>query len=303
MSRTLLGFLCKLWALDLLRVAAIAPLVATSLIAKQPSLSLLACVLVGLLVVRAFHGWLVWGEWRPNLWLWRFSCRILRFEAVPGELVSFVFQRGLDQRLDLYELRRWAELDLDEFSNRFGTKLRRRLTVVLVGSHREISADFNQPMGGCMIVHASAIVLAADCPLREGLRHELAHLFGARWNLYPPSLIEEGLAMWLQSPEPERLKDFLGAHFAIALDIDPARLLNRAYFLAPERLHFSYALAGAFTAFLIRRFGWAAYGRFYRKADRWAFRSRFARVFGMSFEEAWRICRDESLRGVEDALI
>ena len=37
-------------------------------------------------------------------------------------------------------------------------------------------------MGGTVLLAANAVVLAADCPLREGLRHELAHLFAFRWN-------------------------------------------------------------------------------------------------------------------------
>jgi hypothetical protein len=52
-------------------------------------------------------------------------------------------------------------------------------------------------MGGTVLMHANAVLLAADCPLREGLRHELAHLFAFRWNLHAPPLVQEGLAVWL----------------------------------------------------------------------------------------------------------
>jgi hypothetical protein len=79
------------------------------------------------------------------------------------------------------------------------------------------------------------------------------------------------------------------------LDKDPSPLLDHRYFFASDRVHVCYALAGTFTGFLVRRFGWDLYRRFYRRANSRTFRSVFQSDFGMSLEEAWRRCRDESV--------
>jgi hypothetical protein len=73
---------------------------------------------------------------------------------------------------------------------------------------------------------------------------------------------------------------------AVAFDTDPLPMLDRKHFFAPNRVHVSYSLAGGFMGFLIRRFGWDHYRRFYSTADRWTFRPVFQRQFGMSFEAA-----------------
>jgi len=49
-----------------------------------------------------------------------------------------------------------------------------------------------------------------------------------------------------------------------------------------------------FTGYLIRRFGWDSYRRFYRKVSHGNFQLIFCKHYGMSFEEAWQRCRDES---------
>ena len=142
---------------------------------------------------------------------------------------------------------------------------------------------------------ANAVVLATDCPLREGLRHELTHLFAFRWSTYAPPLVQEGLAVWLQGTMPDQTVTAEDIDSVLALDMDPLPMLDAKYFFGPDQIYVSYTLAGGFTGFLIRRFGWDRYGRFYSKADRWKFRTLFQRHFGMTFEAAWRQCHDESV--------
>jgi len=245
--------------------------------------------------LRAFVSWVACGNWRPSPWLWRLSRRVARFQTVSRGRVSLLFPAGVDHAIDFDEVIRWSESDLDELSRRFGIRFRRRLTVMLISSHHDLTADFGTPMAGTVLVVANAVLLAADCwHLRDALRHELAHLFAARWNSCPPPIVQEGLAVWLQSTEPHRRDTAQDIGLVRSLDIDPSPLLDRRYFFAPERMHACYGLAGAFTGFLIRRFGWDHYRRFYRKVDRWTFRSYFRKHFGMSFEDAWRRCYEES---------
>ncbi len=150
-------------------------------------------------------------------------------------------------------------------------------------------------MAGTALMPANAVVLAADCPLREGLRHELSHLFAYRWNTSAPHLVQEGLAVWLQGTMPDQTDTAEDIDSVLAFDTDPSPMLDAKYFFAPDKIHSSYVLAGGFTGFLIRRFGWDHYRLFYSKAQRLTFRSVFQKHFGMSFETAWRHCHDESV--------
>ncbi len=114
-------------------------------------------------------------------------------------------------------------------------------------------------MGGTALLPANAVVLAADCPLREGLRHELAHLFAFRWNTCAPPLVQEGVAVWLQGTTPGQTDITKDTDSVLRFDTDPSPMLDPRHFFAPNQVHVSYALAGGFTGFLIRRFGWDHY--------------------------------------------
>lgn len=294
MSRTLFAFLFRCWLVTLLPVLGLGCLFLWNMIWPQPLAPLLVFMII-LVPLRAYVSWVAYGEWQPSLWLWRISRRVVGFRTVTSARVSLHFPAGLDETIELQEIIRWSEADLDELSQRFGIRLPRRLTVVLTSSHQDLTADFGRPMGGTALMPANAVVLAADCPLRQGLRHELTHLFAFRWSTYAPPLVQEGLAVWLQGTTPDQADPPEDIGFYLAFDTDPLPMLDARHFFAPNRLHVSYALAGRFTGFLIRRFGWDHYRRFYSKADRWRFQSLFQRHFGMSFEEAWRRCHDESV--------
>jgi hypothetical protein len=290
MNHILLGFLFRCWRTTLFQVLWTA-LMIVWLPVPLTTLLLLAVISV---LFGAFFGWVFYGQWRPNVfWMWRLSRRVVRFCTVKGDRVSLLFPTGLDETIELQEVIKWSESDLDEFSERFGVRLSRRLIIVLIPSHRDLTADFGRLMGGTALFSANAVVLAVDCPLREILRHELVHLFAARWNGCAPPLIQEGLAVWLQETEPDRTNTALHLCVAQRFDTDPSLLLSPQYFFAPQWQRDSYALAGVFTGFLIRRFGWDRYKRFYRMADPWTVRSAFKRQFGMGLEEAWRRCPDE----------
>jgi len=296
MSRALIVLLFRCWLMALAPALSLGALFLSHVLVGRPvNLFPLLILVVALVTFSKFVCWFAYGVWPRSPWLWRFSRRVLGFRTVSGDRVSLLFPAGLDGVIELHEVMQWSDLDVHDLSQRFGIRLRRRLTIVLISSHQELTADFGRPMGGTVLVPANAVVLAADCPLREILRHELAHLFAARWNVCPPPLLQEGLAVWLQRTDPDRTDVAEGICSVHNFCTDPSLLFDRRYFFAPHRRHVSYALAGVFTGFLIRRFGWDSYRRFYRKADRWTFRSLFKRQFGISLEGAWRACHDESV--------
>jgi hypothetical protein len=294
MSRPLLAFLFRCWLVVLLPALCSALCLGWLFFWNWP-IGPIVVLMVALMPFRAFVSWLAYGEWRPNLWLWRVSRRVVGFRTVTSARVSILFPAGLDEAIEVQEIIRWSEADVDDLSQRFGIRLPRRLTVVLTSSHRDLTKDFGRPMAGTALMPPNAVVLAADSPLRKGLRHELVHLFAYRWSTCAPHLVQEGLAVWLQGTMPDDTDTAEVTDSVLSSDTDPLPMLDRTYFFAPNRVRLSYALAGRFTGFLIRRFGWDHYRRFYRKADRWTFRSFFKRQFGMSFEAAWQRCHDESV--------
>jgi tetratricopeptide (TPR) repeat protein len=262
---------------------------------EQPRSYLLAGIVVVAWCLRASAVRIEYGRWRPIFWPWRLSRRVTGFSTAKTRRFSLLFPVGLDEAIDLEEFVRWSELDLDDLSQRLGLQMKRPLTIVLVSSHRDLTNDFGRPMGGVAVAHANAALLAADCPLREGLRHELTHLFSFQWNVFAPPLVQEGLAVWAQSIAPDQTDTVEDMDRALSSGADPLQMLERRYFFAPERMNMSYILAGAFTEFLICQFGWDCYRRFYIKAYRRTFRRVFQRHFGVTVEEAWRRWHDESV--------
>jgi hypothetical protein len=73
-----------------------------------------------------------------------------------------------------------------------------------------------------------------------------------------------------------------------------SQLLYPRNFCSGASPYSCYLLAGGFTGFLIRRFGWDRYGAFYRRAIGIRFRSRFEKHFGMTLETAWQGWCDET---------
>ena len=69
------------------------------------------------------------------------------------------------------------------------------------------------------------------------------------------------------------------------------QLLKRPFFFGERRRHANYLLAGSFTHFLIERYSWQIYRRFYRYSDSVFLLSHFKRIFGVSLDQAelqWR---------------
>jgi tetratricopeptide (TPR) repeat protein len=294
-SRTLIGFQFRCWQSILGPVLGLVLCLILQWQWEQPRSYLLASIVVVAWCLRASASRIEYGQWRPIFWPWRLSRRVRGFSTAKTRRFSLLFPAGLDEAIDLEEFARWSELDLDDLSQRLGLQMKRPLTIVLVSSHRDLTNDFGRPMGGVALAHANAALLAADCPLREGLRHELTHLFSFQWNVLAPPLVQEGLAVWAQRITPDQTVAVEEMDRALSSGADPLQMLDRRYFFAPERMRMSYILAGAFTEFLICQFGWENYRRFYIKAYRRTFRRVFQRHFGVTVEEAWRRWHDESV--------
>ncbi len=161
----------------------------------------------------------------------------------------------------------------------------------------EVSAIFGEAMGGCALVREGAVLTAADVLQdnpQETVRHELTHLFSSFWGKFEPPLKSEGLATWLQGTMGGEPIDF----HALVILVGDAYL--PLCLLVDERTFHqhgrdAYTLAGSFTGFLVRRFGWDAFMGFFAQANARNFEAAFERTFGMTFFAAEREWRKELL--------
>lgn len=126
------------------------------------------------------------------------------------------------------------------------------------------------------------------------VRHELAHLFAARWNAFAPPLFSEGLATWLGGWEDGKPVDYHALTYLLMDVYYPFAWLRarKAFFGAGLQ---AYALAGSFTGYLVRRYGWKPYEDLYRKVTRRNLAEHFERCFGRPLQGAERDWRDDLL--------
>jgi hypothetical protein len=249
------------------------------------------CVALGLLSL--WSGVIFYTRER---WLLRFARACRRFAAVSRCGITVYYDpqatTGLDAALLLILCRREKDL----LARRFGFPLRGRLRVYAFSDPAPIGRIFRPGYWGTALFEANAIVITTHEHDQELIRHELTHLFACRWSRLAPPLVSEGLAVWLQRTRGGYPVDAQARHLGHR-QRPLTRLLKWQDFFNLEFRHESYTLAGSFTGHLIRRFGWDAFRRFYRRVTDRNFRSRFRVVFGRDYDEVEREWRDELARG------
>ena len=228
---------------------------------------------------------------RRSRWLWRFTSQVRRFRTATEGRIVLHYSPELDAEWNLPTLLQRCQEELDRLTDRFGSPHRGRAVVFLFASYKEIGKIFGAHYGGTALSSANAIVIANDSNIQESMRHEFAHLFSARWSLHAPPLLSEGLSVWLQEttwghPIDTAARPLLGNRsFKLPL------LLKPKFFFAEPQRHTCYVLAGSFTGFLIRRYGWQQYRKLFRLCDGIRFRAKFEKCFGVTLEKAewqWR---------------
>jgi hypothetical protein len=219
------------------------------------------------------------------------------FSARPGERFILHFDPDLNE-LDVSLFWTACGEEVAALERRFGFKLRRwrfggrRLAIYLFRSSDEVTNVRGGPAAGFASWQDWYITANIDSYWREILRHELAHIFSARWNDRAPRVLMEGLAVWVQRTRGGYTPD------DYVRSRSPTACAAIDCLLGPEPdgplpgWHHYYSLAGSFTGHLIRQYAWDQFRRFYR--DRAITLStlprRFARRFGVSLEaeiDAW----------------
>jgi tetratricopeptide (TPR) repeat protein len=131
------------------------------------------------------------------------------------------------------------------------------------------------------------------------VRHEATHLLSMRLGPRTPTFKPEGLARWKEQTGAGTPADLDALLMVLAADYRPIdSLLDHAGW--ERNTDYSYAVAGSFTGFLVRRVGWPAFKEFYGLASASNFTEVFRGAFGMTLLDAERQWRQELL-GQRDA--
>ncbi|MFO0845377.1 MAG: hypothetical protein U0797_23840 [Gemmataceae bacterium] len=172
--------------------------------------------------------------------------------------------------------------------------LRKRVRAFVFPNSESVQAVFGPLYSGIALAELHAIVVPLGVPLAEWFRHELTHLFSHRWNLGAAALAGGPVRVAPADRSAATSIDGLAATLLWVEDHSLRRLLDREFFLAAASRHQCYVLAGSFTGFLIGRFGWEAYRKFYKgQQGNKRFDARFQKRFGLSLEEAERLWRED----------
>jgi hypothetical protein len=235
---------------------------------------------------------------RRQRWLWRFSQAARSFRTMHGDRLVLHYAPAVSSRRtprDLRILIQHFQVILDELAQRFGKPLPSRVVIYLFADHSSLARGLGRQVGGTALAPFNAIVISDSGCVEEVMRHEFVHLFSFGWNPRAVPLLEEGLAVCLQETRGGQPIDAAARRFFADQTFRLSRLLDRRFFFAEPHVHVCYLLAGSFTGFLLRRFGWKHYRKFYRMADARRFESKFQKCFGVNLEDAERQWRDHVL--------
>jgi len=163
-----------------------------------------ACLIIGLplpwtlaaaFVAAVGSCWNVWWS------LWRFRAITRQFQTIRDEEVVVHYSPHLGNAIDFAQVLGRAETISTEFVQLFGFRLRRRLVVFVFASVADLSRFFKSQVHACAFPGGDAIALgihgSVSGTLEEVVRHELAHLYSARWRKLDLVLTSEGMATWL----------------------------------------------------------------------------------------------------------
>lgn len=251
-------------------------------------------------LIACYHVLAVWLLYAPPM-LMRLSYLSWQFRSVVRGRIVLHFSPKVSMKWDFRILLESIQEELDFLTKRFGFDLKRPVVIYMLEKTAEFESALGRSrVGGLALLRMNAIIVPNDASMLYSIiRHELAHLYTYRWNDCAPAILQEGIAVWWQANSDEPLAEFRHCKFFVGTKLPTlAQLLDRRHFFDQKNVFNSYNLAGHFTGFLIRRFGWEKYEQFYRSCRQdWGpmtypvFCKRFKKCFNVDLdkvEEQWR---------------
>jgi hypothetical protein len=296
------SLILDLWPL-LCRTALLATMLAVALACVFLNLPGPPDVVLLLAVGASLAGILLPYAWQHR-WAWAFTRQTRHFRTTAGTRVVLRHPADLPDPAGLLAL---AEKTLTDLEGTFGRLTlywhgrtigpllcRSRVHVYVFPGEPAIQEVFGPRYGAIALTGLHAVVFPQDGMLPdEWLRHEMTHLFADRINPAVPPLFKEGLATCMQATVAGCPIDDFAAVILGEQDLRLRRLLEPRFFFGVKEDAWSwYVLAGSFSGYLIRRFGWEAYRKFYARLwNHLGLDGRFRKDFGLTLddaEEAWR---------------
>jgi hypothetical protein len=245
------------------------------------------------LLLPDYTGWKAMFGAEPP-WIRRLVAVGRWFEVLAGPRVVLRYAPEVKQFWFPELALKLCEQELEWLTKRFEFSLRQPVTVFLMARTRAYQSIFRDHFGGRALPAANVIVLSDESwLLTESIRHELVHLFTASWNEDAPPLLNEGLAVALQGRCDGRLLDHVPNYIFKDRRLKLAAMVDPQYFYEKNRCRGCYALAGSFTGFLLRRFGWSCFRELFIHSTKEGFRAQFKQRLGLALEEAEAAWREE----------
>jgi len=206
--------------------------------------------------------------------------------------ITIVYPPGTWDPIEADLFLTFCESERTILSRRFGIRAQMPIRIDILRDRAAVGRLYNRSFSAFALAKFGRVVVPLDAFVHEMVRHELVHIFAACWNPHAPSLLNEGLAVWLQRTwGGRRIRDVVGWSFVGYRPV--TKLLDEQFFFSPPHRHYCYMISGSFTGFLLRRFGWEKYRQLYQCAQAAAFERQFLKVIGVSLEvaeEEW--CRE-----------
>jgi hypothetical protein len=226
-----------------------------------------------------------------NRWQLRLLWRVRNFQTVRAGRIVLHFDPEVRAVCSPNHVLQQCQAYLEQLGLTFGFAIRRRTAVYLFATCEEIGTIIGNAVGGYALFGPNALFIGCDDSLNEAIPHELTHLFASRWSWNAPPLLTEGLATWLQKTWGTYEIDTCANRALNEVDLSLPQLLKQKLFYEIRHRHCRYAVAGSFTGFLIRRYGWDQYRKLYRSCNGGKFRPKIEKRYGKTLEQLekeWR---------------
>jgi hypothetical protein len=259
----------------------------------------LSCLLGLALVFRGIPYWALIAIASVSLarqsWQCRFVFRLVwrtrRFRRVSGRDIVLYHSSDLDEFEIIDELLNRSLVELKILEGQFELVLCRPVVVICFANCESIAAIGTG--SGFAMPESNTVAISRNGFKFETVRHELTHLLSAKWDRMAPIFLTEGLAVWSQGtwwgqPVDEQAFVLIKEERQSLPD-----LLKTSHFYDDRHKDSSYILAGSFTGFLIRNYGWENYGKMFRSARQTGVRRALLNHFGRNPEDLERDWRAE----------
>ena len=174
------------------------------------------------------------------------------------------YRPGSYAEAHIREIARWQEECYARIAGTLGVEMDRKIRMYMCGSREEAAAETGFPPSNGMTLDYDLVYAVVTEEIRCLGPHEDAHLLSFRIAVPESVFLREGIAMFFDGAYNGKDNVLAAKEWAAAHPGDNIlRLLdNGRFYELPEEV--SYPLSGAFTGWIIRRYGMEKYREFFR---------------------------------------